>query len=346
MVVVAAVPLACGSDAPSLYAEPWPAANALFTGDAQWVGGDGAYSVDLGHDRVLWLFGDSFIATSDKRTRSESYMVRNSVALQFGKDPTRAFLQFYYRQQDSHPSSFVPEDDTAWFWPGHGIRSGDRALLFYARFTQESEGMWGFASAGWTAFLVLNPDSEPNQWELREATIPEQGREVQLGGAVFQEGDWLYVYGIEGDRHDVHLARFELNLAMNGDLTEPQWWTGTTWGRASERKSVIDFGAPEFSVHYAAELGKYLFVATSGFGASTIAIRVAPTPEGPWSEPRDVLRPEESFDPDAFVYAAKAHPELAARDLAVTYVPSTQEGGPPDTTEQLYYPRFARIRYR
>jgi hypothetical protein len=40
-------------------AEPWPEADALFRGDAHWVGGDGCYSIDLGDGRVLWTFGDS-----------------------------------------------------------------------------------------------------------------------------------------------------------------------------------------------------------------------------------------------------------------------------------------------
>src|SRR5882724_13104279 len=112
-------------------ARPWPEASALFLNDSTWLGGDGAYSVDLGSKRVLWLFGDSSIATSSARRRSESYFIRNSVALQTGYDPTHAFMRFYYGRQDNHPSSFVPEDGAYWFWPGHGIRLEGLLLLFY-----------------------------------------------------------------------------------------------------------------------------------------------------------------------------------------------------------------------
>jgi hypothetical protein len=45
----------------SITTAPWPEADALFHGDRHWLGGDGAYSIDLGDNRVLWLFGDSFI---------------------------------------------------------------------------------------------------------------------------------------------------------------------------------------------------------------------------------------------------------------------------------------------
>jgi hypothetical protein len=88
------------------------------------------------------------------------------------------------------------------------------------------------------------------------------------------------------------------------------------------------------------------FVETEGFGASTLAVRTADAPEGPWTDPRDVLRPPESFSEDAFVYAGKAHPEQAGADLAATYVPSSMDGEPPDPTDDFYYPRFVRISYR
>ena len=338
--------LACTSEAPHLTAQAWPEANALFTRDSQWIGGDGAYSVDLGSGRVLWLFGDSYVATSAARRRDESVMVRNSVALQTGYDPTRAFMRFYFGYADGRPQSFVPEDGRYWLWPGHGIRRGDHALLFYGRVYQASEGMWGFASADWTAFVVENPDDEPSSWQLHEAVVDPQVGDVGLGGAVLALGDSLYVYGNGGDTHSIYLARFDAERAMAGNLTGAEWWNGSEYGPVASREALLTLGAPEYSVHFAAPLGAYVFTQTEGFGASTLAIRTSPTPEGPWSDPRDLLRPPESYADEPFVYAGKAHPELAGAELVVTYVPSAFEGGPPDPEEALYYPRFLRASYR
>jgi hypothetical protein len=336
----------CSTEAPQLYAEPWPEANQLFLNDATWIGGDGAYSVDLGDDRVLWLFGDSFIATSPARRRAESWMVRNSVALQTGYDPTRAFMRFYYGHTERHPSSFVPEnEDGSWLWPAHGIRVENRLLLFYARLYQERPGMWGFETGSYTAFTVDDPGSEPSEWKLTEARVAPEGSEVQLGGAVIREGDYLYVYGIEGDSHSVYLCRFDLDAALSGDLTAPLFWSGDGYGPPDQRDALIDIGAPEFSVHYSAPLGAYVFTETAGFGATTLAIRTAPRLEGPFSDPTDMIRPPESFGPEPFVYAGKAHPELRGADLAATYVPSHFEDGPPDPEEEFYYPRFVRVSY-
>ncbi|HET9931664.1 MAG TPA: DUF4185 domain-containing protein [Polyangiaceae bacterium] len=333
----------CAPDGPAWHAEPWPEANALFTNDPRWIGGDGAYTVDLGRGRILWLFGDSFIALSSERRRDDSYMVRNSVAIQTGCDPSTAFMRFYYRTLERHPQSFIPEDGKFWFWPGHGVRIGDRALLFYGRVFQEGEGMWGFSSGSWTAFVVENPDDEPIAWRYREARTAAD-TEVQLGGAVLPIGDWLYVYGNGTGRHPIYLARFDTQRAMQGDLTSPEWWNGEGWG--GSREALIEIGAPEYSVHRVPGTTTFAFTQTAGFGASTLAVRTANALEGPWSAPRDIIRPPESFLPEPFVYAGKAHPELCGADVAVTYVPSGFDTSPPDPKELYYYPRFVRVSYQ
>src|SRR5688500_15600562 len=87
----------------------WPEADALFRQEPRWLGGDAAYSIDLGGDRSLWLFGDSFIATSEALTRRESTMVRNSVAVMTGRNPLTATMQFAWTD-GAPPSSFFPED--------------------------------------------------------------------------------------------------------------------------------------------------------------------------------------------------------------------------------------------
>ena len=46
----------------SVTAEAWPEADAMFHRDPRWLGGDDAYSIDLGDGRIAWFFGDSFVA--------------------------------------------------------------------------------------------------------------------------------------------------------------------------------------------------------------------------------------------------------------------------------------------
>src|SRR5436189_3915828 len=54
----------------------------FFPASSSWRGGDAVYSVPLSSDRILWLFGDSFIAKPGATGREGGRMVRNSLAIQ------------------------------------------------------------------------------------------------------------------------------------------------------------------------------------------------------------------------------------------------------------------------
>lgn len=295
---------------------------------------------------MLWSFGDTFIAEREPRVRADARMIRNSVAIQHGYDPSTAFARFYWRVEDGAATSFLPDAPPSWHWPGGGLRRGDRLLWFAGEVYQDGPGDWGFAAGEWRAWLVENPDDEPPEWRITRAESDGERREIQLGGAVALIEPWLYVYGPGPGAHPPYLARFDADRAFQGDLRGPEWWTGSGFGAEAHRAPLFRVGAPEFSVHWAEPLGAWVYLAGSGFGSTTIAIRTAPRPEGPWTEPLDLLRPPESFWPDAFVYAAKAHPELRGADLIATYVPSSFADLPERYDETLYYPHFVRITYR
>lgn len=154
-----------------IQAQPWPEADALFRSDPHWLGSDDAYSIDLGGGQVLWLFGDSFISRTPLRTRRLATMVRNSVGLQTGYDPSSATMAFYWRTQGSKPASFFPEEGDIWFWPGHGIVVGDRLLIFLMAIRSSSEGL-GFETVGWRAVVVSGFDGAPSTWHLEWLETP------------------------------------------------------------------------------------------------------------------------------------------------------------------------------
>src|SRR5689334_15647058 len=77
----------CGALADEVGGRPYPEGDRLFHADPRWLGGDAAISVPLSSDRVLWLFGDSFVDETAPYTRSEATFVHNTVAVQTGTDP-------------------------------------------------------------------------------------------------------------------------------------------------------------------------------------------------------------------------------------------------------------------
>ena len=338
---------ACGMPHAPVDATLWPEADPLFHTDPDWIGGDGAYSIDLGGARVLWLFGDSFIARSPARVRSESWFVRNSIAVQTGLDPSAAAMRFAVpTDAQGTPRSFMLESSTQWFWPAHGIRLGSSLLLFYERVQSPPGDPTGFEGAGWTARRITTPDGDPLTWTLEPVQEPANSWGVQLGEALVAEGGVVYAFATRGNPHQVFVARFQAADLASGDASHPEWWQGSGYAAAAEPAMLIPDGAPEFSVHHDPKRNQWVMVETHGYGASTIALRTAPRPEGPWSGPQEVLRPPESDTPGAFVYAAKAHPELEGADLVVTYVPSSFDPIPPADESRLDYPRFVRVTWK
>lgn len=348
---------ACADPAPPGHGEAWPEANALFHRDARMIGADGAYTIDLGGppgaERILWLYGDTFVARNHDDPHDGSAFLRNTVSIQTGRDPETATMRFYWRHHSADPNdlgSFLPEPTAeTWLWPGAGIRLDDTLVIFCGRlFNDGPPSPTSFADEGWDARIVRNPDDEPDAWILEQATLPPDGGvgDEALGEAVIVDdsptGDptKVLVYGTRGDAHAITLTRFDRAAMVAGDLSEPE--------RMGE---LFSPGAPESSVLHDTSRGRdrWVWIASGGYGSTNIVWRVAPHPEGPWSDPTDLWRPPESFYEGAFTYAGKAHPELATGDgayagsIAVTYVPSGFDDFPEALNGIYYFPLFARV---
>ncbi len=340
---------ACTDGKPVRDVQPWPELDALFRNDARWVGGDGAYSCDLGNQRVLWLFGDSLIAKDATRNRDTATFIRNSAAIQTGYDPTRAFMAFYWGEQAGHPSSFIAEQDSRWFWPGACMRVGKGLVILGQWLRQEGAGQWGFGTVGSASLFIPDADADPLTWRPQDAHVANFGDAVILGTAGFATDDFLFAYGVKGATHDYVLARFRRADAERGDLSHGEFFSDGQWLAAATfvgpPPAIFTLGAPESSVHYDAHSQRFMMVQTEGFGATTLALRTAPEPEGPWSEAVSFYRPPESFEEGAFVYAGKAHPEIGGGGLAVSYVPSRFEDDPRPSPADYYFPHFVRVSF-
>ena len=211
---------------------PWPQADRLFHSDPLWLGGDGAFSVDLGNGRVLWLFGDSFIAHKVGDKRPACNMVRNSLAIESGYDPSTASIKFYWRKQNGEAQSFFPSNEGEWLWPLHGIRLGRQLLLFYNVIRADSSpGSLGFRGLRATAFVVDNCGAPPDQWRYREVAVPQNNWTITLGVAVLRRDAFLYVFGFDEPKHDICVVRMPVTAAQGGDLLQLEWWSATdgTW---------------------------------------------------------------------------------------------------------------------
>lgn len=343
------------AQAPRFEAEPWPAADALFHRDPRWRGADAAYSVDLGDGRVLWLFGDSFVLRDELAgaqianawTRRDCAMIRNSAALQRGYDPSTASIEFLWR---AGPSDWLPRAGAQYFWPLHGLRvPGGPLVLFYSRVHDTPGQGLGFASDGWKAVMIDDPQREPSAWRARDLEPPPFPAGINAAQGLFIEGAFAYGLAVrEPGDHAGFALRIALSALARGELAEAELWCGD-WKRVSRELAplpVIEDAAPELSLQHNAQLGAYLHVRSLGFGATTLVLSTAERITGPWSAPIELLRPIESSWPDTLVYAGKAHAELTGADLVLTYASNGLTFARLVADERLYYPRFVRVRIR
>jgi Domain of unknown function (DUF4185) len=335
-----------------LVAKAWPEADALFHRDARWLGGDDAYSINLGDGRVAWFFGDSFVVPSVPGQRNGTTMVRNSVGLQTGYDPSRAEFKCYWQQADDKPSSFIPADGENFYWPGGGLLLDGKLLALFMR-VRDAEGELNFETTGWGAVLIDNLQLEPSQWSIKKLSVPQNQFGVLVGSAsVVRDGEHVIAFSVQGRTHDVYLVRWPLTDASNGDLTHPEWWTGRETGWIQQREltelptPLFTPGQTEFTVHRSEELDSYLQIQFTGFPRTSLGFRMAHALTGPWSRLEPFYRPEEARadDPGVMLYAAKAHPEQAADGLALTYASNAFQLARVIDDQSLYFPRFVTVK--
>jgi hypothetical protein len=334
----------CGGSGSSL-----PGADPLFRKDPSFLGGDAAYSADLGKDRVLWMFGDSFVKKSGSTSRRDAALVRNSVAIQTGRNPTSASLQYFWRGGGA-PASFVPESGDLWYWP-MGAAVGNGALFLFYSVEKAASGGLGFEPSGSQLFVVDDPSAPPLAWTLTKRTFPVPPGTWSLMAPLVL-GDQLWVYAVHEPDHAVSVARVRVGDALLNDFSKTLWWCGDRGWRAT-----AEVGASPASIFPAStktdlpsELsvsqrpdGSFVAIHSVGFGATKIALRTAAKLEGPWSEACPVFEPPESRGADPFVYAAKGHAELAGGELLVTYVASARDDQKLFDDLSLYWPRFVNV---
>ncbi len=354
----------------------WLQANKLFERNVHWRGSDDAYSIQLGADRVLWLFGDTLISSKDViAPRDESYvkMPRNSIGIMHGLDPAAATINFYWGNDNSpdNPKSFFINsalNKTNWLWPGNGalLPNGKTLVLFFMNIKTDNSSPWGFAIAGWQAAKITNISLTPDKRNILWLPVSDyKAYEIMLGsGGVIVEGDYLYAYGGNNAKigNNIYLARWPLSVfnKKKTDLSNPEWWAGKTEGwvkesimkeKGSQPEMTWDKGQNEFTVNKLSD-GTYVMVqnvysSESGQpGNSNLVCRTSKALTGPWSEQKLIYKNLYRVKPapkDLNVYAGKYHPELKGAEVIFTFASNTLSLKTLWNWQNIYWPSFLKM---
>lgn len=325
----------------------WEEAENLFRSDPCWLGGDGASSIDLGARKSLWLFGDSFICTKGSPSRRDAVMVRNSIAVQSGRNPVKASMRFAWKTTDGIPASFFPEEGDEWFWPGSGTLL-KRALIIFLVKVRASNSELGFTPSGWKAVLVADPGKDPSAWKLHDLACPATGEILVGSSSILIRDGFLYAFSTSWKDNSAYLLRWPLKDVSRGRLARPQWWMGTAAGWMDAKPAdlkpvpVLKAAQVEFTVHYEPRIKGYLQVQTLSLLESCLAVRSSARLAGPWSDPTCIYQPPEKNSSGLLLYAGKAHKAFIGADLAFTYAVNTTDKDRILDDTGIYYPKVLK----
>jgi hypothetical protein len=318
--------------------------NSIFKKDNYWRGADGAATIELGQDKILWLFSDTFIDQDGTGKRMNSnHLIRNSIAIQ-DSNLLHADLTFYYGGTSQHPDDFFKQAGNNWFWTGHGIVTKGKLVIFLFEVAAVETGM-GFEATGWHIAVIDNPTDPPGKWIINYHKGPETYGVIVGSSAVLQDENHVFAFGVkEPATHETYLLRFEKEKLINGDFSKMEWWIGSKWTdeiTEEPKASSLFKGQTEFSVHYDRESEKYVQIQTYGFGNASIGYRLADQLYGPWSEPVIFYTPALKEDKE-YVYTANAHPEFRSDELIITYNINNFDFGRLMNNEEIYFPKIIK----
>ncbi|MBI1387749.1 MAG: DUF5005 domain-containing protein [bacterium] len=334
-----------------------PEFDAVFQRSDGWTGADGDYTVELGNNKVLWLFSDGWVGKVRDNVHVNSIMIHNSIAIQNGKTPAPENVEFYYgRTLDGKPDAFInPADGLGWYWIFHGGLAPSGLYLFLKQMVKTGDGAWGFQHAATWIGYIENPEEEPEDWSITQVRVPwdrsSDNGNFEFGSYVMEEEGYFYIYGVDEERTDGWLKRYLVVARVMKDsiLDFDQWrfyhdggWSGDY--QQSERLCG-EVGA-EFSVSYDKATSQYVLLTTRNGLSDEIQIHTAPHPWGPWSEGRTVFHcPDAKQNKNYFTYAGKGHPALSRPgELVFSYVCNSSDFFEMARDASIYHPRFVRLR--
>jgi hypothetical protein len=279
-----------------------------------WTAGDGTISVPLPDNRVLWLFGDSYIVDVDtaNNTLPCLFQVRNCMMVQDSVDLSQFRTIIDSTQSGVNRSTFkIRPDDSTLLWPGHGYVWSDTVYLFMERYSNSDMGKY----YGEYIAKLHYPDLH-----LAEIVPVQMNTNYYFGRAVVKDtvAGWLYIYG-----NRLNWIVWEPILArcpINGIQGPWQYFTGTGWSSlpGGSQKICDDPVSPGFSVFI--KNNKYYLITqengylTCGLGREIYSYE-SDLPQGPFIN-KKLLYTEESMWNGRYLltYNAQAHPFFTSGD--------------------------------
>jgi hypothetical protein len=328
-----------------------------FNAGQGWLGADDAYSISLGKDRSLWLFGDTFVGDRDATVRNQfKVMVRNSVGISVCHAGSACTIRYFWRNPYTPQarSFFDTGTEALWYWPMDGLLNHGK--LFVPLLAVRSKphasptDAFGFEIAGTKLAVISNLKGSPEKWRISIKDLSDD--RFWPGTSLVRDDKYVlwytYVSNREGKPYMTVLRVPKNKMAMPASAWQYLKSDGS-WGSGlpgSDALHVIDWGVAEMSVRYHPPIKKWVAILPGpGFPTTQIFARIADSPAGPWSSPQTIYefpemkRGTPGYDKDTFCYATKEHIEFTDTKIALTYACNSMVFSKTVGNMEIYRPR-------
>lgn len=322
-----------------------------------WLGADDAYSIPIGPNKSVWLFGDTFVGDADTKLRSQSKtMIHNSVGISECEQGMNCTLKYFWHDRDSaKPRSFFDTGtDDLYYWPLDGFREGKTLYLSLLAVRNKPGAKlgdaFGFEIVGTKMATIDNVQLPPEKWHVSVQDLTDA--HLWTGASLVPDGKYViwYTEVSEGEgRGFMAVMRLPRNKMAKPSgnweyLNTDNHWVAGLVGR--DAMHVIEQPISEMSVRYHPTIKKWLALSPGpDFPSAWAVVRTADSPLGPWSSPKQIYefpemkRDNPGYDKDTFCYAVKEHIEFSVDRIALTYACNSMVLSKTMSNMNIYRPR-------
>lgn len=350
---LSAMALSCGGGLDKPFPIEWAPelTDALMPGHGGISSGDGVYSVGLPDGRVLFMMGDSFWApiAEDGTRDPASHMYRNSfIVYDNGKVNSMVGSTEEFRSAAVPPG--VTDEWQEWYWPGDGVVSDGKLLVFQHYMYQAEPGMWGFAEKRTRLQEYSLPDIKLLSDKDFPAGITPQG--LVFGAAALTDGDYVYAYAqkdLKAEDGKASSVAYAARAKKDEIYDSWEYFTASGWSSDPEGlKPMEGLGDVEISAQFGVFPLRNKFVLVSeqkNIFENKIWAFVADRPEGPWGKGKMIceMPPEDK----CFLYNAMPHPEMEKDGkFPISYCVNAADPDDLFKNVDYYRPRFFLVKVK
>ena len=282
-----------------------------------WTAGDGTISVPLPDGRVLWLFGDSYLADVNPidTTVPCLFQVRNVVTVQQG---TR-FTTLLDSSQSGVQRTFFrdyPWSDTSLYWPGSGFVHNDTIYIVLGRIKNDAS-MTGLGN-------YVAKMHYPDLKLLSISPLPDFDK-INFGISFLYDSasEYYLAYGVRANWivFEPYIARFKIEHILDGW----SYYDGSNWTNDVTKAKKISDGAMCAAYGVISRNSMYYMISqdngflSPGAGRHLYAYR-SHSAIGPFKGQQLLYTIEDKWKGQYLVtYNAMPHPEVYRDSLSIGY---------------------------